>query len=215
MLDADRNRMLMEVGAGTPMGEVMRRYWHPVAAVSQMNDKYTMKVRLLGEDLVEEDRDLVGIAVGNARRLQHLVDAILDVERLRSGAVALDARPLDVAALAEAVVRGAGYGLAKAGVNSLTQQLAHELGGQNIRVNAISAGPIKTLAAAGINDFRYMLKWTEHNAPLRRVVTVEEVGDTAVYFLSDLSRAVTGEVHHVDAGYNIVGLPYLTGEEAE
>ena len=64
------------------------------------------------------------------------------------------------------------------------------------------------LAAAGINDFRYMLKWTEHNAPLRRVVTVEEVGDTAVYFLSDLSRAVTGEVHHVDAGYNIIGMKH-------
>ena len=86
--------------------------------------------------------------------------------------------------------------------------LAADLGTKKLRVNAISSGPIKTLAAAGINDFRYMLKWTEHNAPLRRVVTVEEVGDTAVYFLSDLSRAVTGEVHHVDAGYNIIGMKH-------
>ena len=77
---------------------------------------------------------------------------------------------------------------------------------KNIRVNAISAGPIKTLAASGIGDFRYILKWNEYNAPLRRSVTVEEVGDTGVYFLSDLSRGVTGEIHHVDAGYHIVGM---------
>src|SRR5499426_144977 len=86
--------------------------------------------------------------------------------------------------------------------------MAADLGEKNIRVNAISSGPIKTLAASGIGDFRYILKWNEHNAPLRRSVTVDEVGDTAVYFLSDLSRAVTGEVHHVDAGYHIVGMKH-------
>src|SRR5439155_24873873 len=73
---------------------------------------------------------------------------------------------------------------------------------------AISSGPIKTLAASGIGDFRYILKWNEHNAPLRRSVTIEEVGDTAVYFLCDLSRGVTGEIQHVDAGYHIVGMKH-------
>jgi enoyl-[acyl-carrier protein] reductase I len=99
-------------------------------------------------------------------------------------------------------------GVAKSALEASVRYLAADLGTKNIRVNAISSGPIKTLAAAGIGDFRYMLKWTEHNAPLRRVVTVDEVGDTAVYFLSDLSRAVTGEVHHVDAGYNIIGMKH-------
>ena len=91
---------------------------------------------------------------------------------------------------------------------ALERYLAADLGAKNIRVNAISSGPIKTLAASGIGDFRYILKWNEHNAPLRRSVTIEEVGDTAVYFLSDLSRGVTGEIHHVDAGYHIVGMKH-------
>lgn len=99
-------------------------------------------------------------------------------------------------------------GLAKAALESSVKYLAMDLGPENIRVNAISAGPIKTLAASGIGDFRYILKWNEHNAPLRRSVTIEEVGDTAVYFLSDLSRGVTGEIHHVDAGYHIVGMKH-------
>jgi enoyl-[acyl-carrier protein] reductase I len=84
--------------------------------------------------------------------------------------------------------------------------LANDLGPKNIRVNALSAGPIKTLAASGIGDFRYILKWNEYNSPLRRTVTIEEVGDAGLYLLSDLSRAVTGEVHHVDNGYHIVGM---------
>ena len=86
--------------------------------------------------------------------------------------------------------------------------LAADLGVKKIRVNAISAGPIKTLAAAGIGDFRYILKWNEYNAPLRRSVTIEEVGDAGVYLLSDMSRSVTGEIHHVDAGYHIVGMKH-------
>jgi enoyl-[acyl-carrier protein] reductase I len=86
--------------------------------------------------------------------------------------------------------------------------LAADLGSARIRVNAISAGPIKTLAAAGIGDFRYILRWNEYNSPLRRNVTIDEVGDTAMYFLSDLSRGVTGEIHHVDAGYHIVGMKH-------
>jgi enoyl-[acyl-carrier protein] reductase I len=86
--------------------------------------------------------------------------------------------------------------------------LAADLGVKNIRVNAISSGPIKTLAASGIGDFRYILKWNEHNAPLRRSVSIEEVGEAGAYLLSDMSRGVTGEVHHVDAGYHIVGMKH-------
>ncbi|TLP45505.1 MULTISPECIES: enoyl-ACP reductase FabI [Cohaesibacter] len=97
-------------------------------------------------------------------------------------------------------------GVAKSALETSVRYLAEDLGKQNIRVNAISAGPIKTLAASGIGDFRYILKWNEYNSPLRRTVTIEEVGDSAVYFLSDYSRGVTGEVHHVDSGYHIVGM---------
>jgi enoyl-[acyl-carrier protein] reductase I len=99
-------------------------------------------------------------------------------------------------------------GVAKAALETSVKYMAADLGVKNIRVNAISAGPIKTLAASGIGDFRYILKWNEYNTPLRRNVTSEEVGDTAMYFLSDLSRGVTGEVHHVDAGYHIVGMKH-------
>jgi enoyl-[acyl-carrier protein] reductase I len=99
-------------------------------------------------------------------------------------------------------------GVAKAALEASVRYLAADLGAGNIRVNAISAGPIRTLAAAGIGDFRYILKWNEHNTPLRRNVSIEEVGDAAVYFLSDLSRGVTGEVQHVDAGYHIVGMKH-------
>ena len=86
--------------------------------------------------------------------------------------------------------------------------LAADLGQKKIRVNAISAGPIKTLAAAGIGDFRYILKWNEYNTPLRRNVTLEEVGSSAVFFLSDLGSGVTGEILHVDAGYHVVGIKH-------
>jgi enoyl-[acyl-carrier protein] reductase I len=99
-------------------------------------------------------------------------------------------------------------GVAKAALEASVRYLAADLGGKNIRVNAISSGPIRTLASAGIGDFRYILKWNEHNAPLRRSVSIDEVGDTAVYLLSDLSRGVTGEIHHVDAGYHIVGMKH-------
>ena len=97
-------------------------------------------------------------------------------------------------------------GVAKAALEASVKYLAVDLGPKNIRVNAISAGPIKTLAASGIGDFRYILKWNEYNAPLRRTVSIEEVGDSALYLLSDLSRGVTGEVHHVDSGYHNVGM---------
>ncbi|MBN9254285.1 MULTISPECIES: enoyl-ACP reductase FabI [unclassified Mesorhizobium] len=97
-------------------------------------------------------------------------------------------------------------GVAKAALEASVRYLAVDLGASKIRVNAISAGPIKTLAASGIGDFRYILKWNEYNAPLKRTVTQEEVGDSGVYFLSDLSRGVTGEVHHVDSGYHVVGM---------
>jgi enoyl-[acyl-carrier protein] reductase I len=99
-------------------------------------------------------------------------------------------------------------GVAKAALEASVRYLAADLGVKDIRVNAISSGPIKTLAASGIGDFRYILKWNEHNAPLRRGVSIEEVGNTAVYLLSDMSRGVTGEVHHVDAGYHIVGMKH-------
>ena len=99
-------------------------------------------------------------------------------------------------------------GVAKAALEMSVRYLAGDLGTKKIRVNAISSGPIKTLAAAGIGDFRYILGWTEHNAPLRRTVTTDEVGDAAVYLLSDMSRGVTAEILHVDAGYNIVGMKH-------
>ncbi|MFG1359426.1 enoyl-ACP reductase FabI [Xanthobacter pseudotagetidis] len=99
-------------------------------------------------------------------------------------------------------------GVAKSALEASVRYLAADLGPKAIRVNAISAGPIKTLAASGIGDFRYILKWNELNSPLRRTVTTDEVGDTGVYLLSDLSRGVTGEVHHVDAGYHIVGMKH-------
>jgi enoyl-[acyl-carrier protein] reductase I len=97
-------------------------------------------------------------------------------------------------------------GVAKAALEASVRYLAADLGEQAIRVNAISAGPIKTLAASGIGDFRYILRWNEYNAPLRRTVTIEEVGESAVYLLSPMSRGVTGEILHVDAGYHVVGM---------
>jgi enoyl-[acyl-carrier protein] reductase I len=97
-------------------------------------------------------------------------------------------------------------GVAKAALEASVRYLAADLGKKNIRVNAISAGPIKTLAASGISDFRYILKWNEYNSALRRTVTIEEVGASGLYLLSDLGRAVTGEIHHVDAGYHVQGM---------
>jgi len=97
-------------------------------------------------------------------------------------------------------------GVAKAALEASVRYLAVDLGGNGIRVNALSAGPIKTLAASGIGDFRYILRWNEYNSPLKRVVSIEEVGDSALYLLSNLSRGVTGEVLHVDSGYHVVGM---------
>jgi enoyl-[acyl-carrier protein] reductase I len=97
-------------------------------------------------------------------------------------------------------------GVAKAALECSVRYLAADLGEQNIRVNAISAGPIKTLAASGIGDFRHILRWNELNSPMKRNVTIEDVGGAGLYLLSDLSRGVTGELHHVDSGYNVVGM---------
>ncbi|MEL6529448.1 MAG: enoyl-ACP reductase FabI [Pseudomonadota bacterium] len=97
-------------------------------------------------------------------------------------------------------------GVAKAALETSVKYLANDLGPQGIRVNAISAGPVKTLAASGIGDFRYILKWNEYNSPLRRTITLDDVGGSGLYFLSDLSSGVTGETHHVDAGYHVVGM---------
>ena len=97
-------------------------------------------------------------------------------------------------------------GVAKAALEASVRYLASDLGRNNIRVNAISAGPIKTLAASGISDFRYILRWNEYNSPMRRTVTIEDVGGAGLYLLSDLSRGVTGEVHHVDSGYHVQGM---------
>ncbi|HZP76442.1 MAG TPA: enoyl-ACP reductase FabI [Pseudolabrys sp.] len=99
-------------------------------------------------------------------------------------------------------------GIAKAALECSVRYLAADLGEKRIRVNAVSSGPIKTLAASGIGDFRYILRWNEFNTPLRRNVTLDEVGQTGVYFLSDMSSGVTGEVHHVDCGYHIVGMKH-------
>ena len=97
-------------------------------------------------------------------------------------------------------------GVAKAALEASVRYLAADLGGDGIRVNAISAGPIKTLAASGVGDFRYILKWNELNSPLQRNVTIEDVGGAGLYLLSNLSSGVTGEVHHVDSGYHVVGM---------
>jgi enoyl-[acyl-carrier protein] reductase I len=97
-------------------------------------------------------------------------------------------------------------GVAKAALEASVRYLAADLGPKNIRVNAISAGPIKTLAASGIGDFRYILRWNEYNSPLRRTVTIEEVGETAAFIASDMARGMTGEILHVDAGYHVVGM---------
>ena len=97
-------------------------------------------------------------------------------------------------------------GVAKAALEASVRYIAVDLGPRNIRVNAISAGPVKTLAASGIRDFRYILKWNQYNSPLRRTVTIDEVGNAALYLLSDMGQAVTGEVHYVDCGYHVVGM---------
>ncbi len=97
-------------------------------------------------------------------------------------------------------------GVAKAALEASVRYLANDLGPDGIRVNALSAGPVKTLAASGIGDFRYILRWNELNAPLRRNITIEDVGGAGLYLLSDLASGVTGEVHHVDAGYHVVGM---------
>jgi enoyl-[acyl-carrier protein] reductase I len=97
-------------------------------------------------------------------------------------------------------------GVAKAALEASVKYLAMDLGPEKIRVNAVSAGPIKTLAASGIGDFRYIMKWNELNSPLRRNVTIEDVGGAGLYLLSDLASGVTGEIHHVDAGYNVIGM---------
>ena len=97
-------------------------------------------------------------------------------------------------------------GVAKAALEASVRYLAVDLGSDNIRVNAISAGPIKTLASSGIGDFRYILKWNQLNSPLKRNVTIEDVGGAGLYLLSDLAAGVSGEIHHVDCGYHVVGM---------
>jgi len=111
-------------------------------------------------------------------------------------------------------------GVAKAALEASVRYIAEDLGKDNIRCNAISAGTIKTLAASGIGDFRYILKWNELNSPMRRNVSIEDVGGSALYLLSDLGRGVTGEVHHVDSGYHVIGMknpeaPDMTLERKE
>ena len=106
-------------------------------------------------------------------------------------------------------------GVAKAALECSVRYLAVDLGVQNVRVNAISAGPIRTLAASGIGDFRYILKWNELNAPLKRNVTIEDVGGAGLYLLSDLCAGVTGEVHHVDCGYNVIGMKAVDAPDIE
>ena len=101
-------------------------------------------------------------------------------------------------------------GVAKAALETSVKYLAADLGPNNIRINALSAGPVRTLAGSAIGSARKIYKWSEANAPLRRSVTLDQLGSAAMYLLSDLSEGVTGEIHHVDAGYNIIGLPHLS-----
>jgi enoyl-[acyl-carrier protein] reductase I len=104
-------------------------------------------------------------------------------------------------------------GVAKAALEMTTRYLAEDLGKDGIRVNAISAGPIKTLAASGIGDFRFLLKWNEAHSPMKKNVTIDEVGNSGMYLLSDLSSSVTGEIHYVDNGFNIMGLPAVVFDD--
>lgn len=106
-------------------------------------------------------------------------------------------------------------GVAKAALEASVRYLAEDFGKNAIRVNAVSAGPIKTLAASGVGDFRYIMRWNELNSPLRRNVTTQDVGNSALYLLSDLSAGVTGEVHHVDAGYHVVGMKAIDAPDLE
>ncbi|MEL6467015.1 MAG: enoyl-ACP reductase FabI [Pseudomonadota bacterium] len=106
-------------------------------------------------------------------------------------------------------------GVAKAALEASVKYLAEDLGKDNIRVNAISAGPIKTLAASGIGDFRYIMKWNEYNSPLRRNVTIDDVGKSALFLLSDLGSGTTGENLHVDAGYHVVGMKAVDAPDIE
>ncbi|MCE0504878.1 MULTISPECIES: enoyl-ACP reductase FabI [unclassified Roseivivax] len=106
-------------------------------------------------------------------------------------------------------------GVAKAALEASVRYLAEDLGKDGIRVNALSAGPIRTLAASGIGDFRYIMKWNELNSPLRRNVTTDDVGNSALYLLSDLGAGVTGETHHVDAGYHVVGMKAVDAPDIE
>jgi enoyl-[acyl-carrier protein] reductase I len=106
-------------------------------------------------------------------------------------------------------------GVAKAALEASVRYLAVDFGDRNIRVNAISAGPVRTLAGSGVSDARLMFNYQKRNAPLRRTVTIEEIGNTALYLLSDLSSAVTGEIHYVDSGYNIVAMPRIDELKAE
>ena len=153
------------------------------------------------DELEPEDWDSV-LAI-NLRAEALLVRALLPDLR-RSGGAAI----VGIASINAILGNGLNpaYGASKAGLLGLTRSLADRLGPDDIRVNAISAGPIKTLAASGIGDFRYILKWNEYNSPLKRTVTIEQVGGSALYLLSDLSQGVTGEVHHVDSGYHTVGM---------
>lgn len=140
----------------------------------------------------------------------------LDISCYSFTAVANRAAPLMAAGGAMVTLTYAGaervmphynvMGVAKAALEASVRYLAVDLGGDGIRVNAISAGPIKTLAASGIGDFRYILKWNEYNSPLKRNVTIDQVGGAGLYLLSDLGAGVTGEVHHVDSGYHVVGM---------
>jgi enoyl-[acyl-carrier protein] reductase I len=100
-------------------------------------------------------------------------------------------------------------GVAKAALEASVRYLASDFGGDNVRVNAISAGPVRTLAGSGVSDARLMFNYQKRNAPLRRTVTIEEIGNTALYLLSDMGSAVTGEIHYVDSGYNIMAMPRL------
>jgi enoyl-[acyl-carrier protein] reductase I len=104
-------------------------------------------------------------------------------------------------------------GVSKAALDACVRYLSVDLGGDNIRINALSSGPIKTLAAAGISDFKFILDWNKHNSPLQKNVSLESVGDSGMYLLSDLSRSVTGEIHYVDGGYNIMGMAHVEYNE--
>jgi len=194
-------------------------------AITYLNERFEKKLQPIAQELGCEDR-LYPCDVTKPRFVDISRDAFniaMDISVYSLIEVTQKLKPIisnEASILTLSYYGGEKYipnynlmGVAKAALEMTVKYLAEDLGKDGIRVNAISAGPIKTLAAAGIGDFSFMLKWNAAHAPMKKNVTINEVGNSGMYLLSDLSSAVTGEVHHVDNGYNIMGMPAVVFDE--